>query len=110
MIRLAFRFAFGILVLFLCVPFAWPQATSTSTVSGQVTDQQGALIVGAAVKMSESASNTTLSTTSNDAGRYVFVNVPSGTYTIAFSKSGFTNYRVSDTTVTVGAAITVNAQ
>jgi hypothetical protein len=96
------------LIFVLFGAIGWPQATSTSTVSGQVTDQQGALVIGATVQLTEPTTNTTLSTISNDAGRYVFVNVPSGTYTMNFSKGGFTTYRVNDIVVSVGAALTVN--
>jgi hypothetical protein len=95
--------------MFLCAPLASPQATSTATVSGQVTDQQGAIIAGAAIQMTEPTTNSTLTTTSNEAGRYVIVNVPPGTYTMTFSKPGFTNFRVNDTVVSVGTAVTVNA-
>jgi hypothetical protein len=105
----ALRLAVFVFVLFAATP-AWSQNTSTATVTGQVTDQQGAAIPAATVQMADPSTNTTLSTTTNDVGRYVFVNVPSGTYSMTFSKDGFSTYRVSNTAVTVGAAITVNAK
>jgi hypothetical protein len=95
--------------LMLSARLAMPQATSTATVSGQVTDQQGAAIGGAVVQMREPTANTTLSTTSNEVGRYVIVNVLSGTYTMTFSKPGFATFRVNNTVVNVGTALNVNA-
>jgi hypothetical protein len=59
--------------------------------------------------MIDPTTNATLTTTSNEVGRYVIVNVPSATYTMTFSKSGFNTYRVTDTVVSVGAALTINA-
>ena len=107
----SFQFTWTMFIgLLLCAPLAKSQATSSSTVSGQVTDQQGAAIVGVAIQMTEPTTNTTLTTSSNDVGRYVIVNVPSGTYTITFSKSGFSSYRVTDMVVTVGGTLTVNAK
>lgn len=94
--------------LMLFAPAAMPQATSTATVSGQVTDQQGGAVAGAVLQMREPTANTTVSTTTNEVGRYVIVNVPSGTYTMTFSEPGFAAYRVNDTVVTVGTAVTVN--
>src|SRR5689334_25375041 len=86
---------------------AWPQATSTSTVTGLVTDQSNAAIVGAEVRLTDPSTNSVQTTITNEAGRYVFVNVPSGTYDIAITKEGFTVYKVNAQNVSVGSVITV---
>ena len=83
----------GILLL-LSVTSAWPQATSTSTVTGQVTDQQNAAIVGAEVRLIDTETGSARTTSTNETGRYVFVNVPSGTYNVIFGKAGFTSQMV----------------
>lgn len=88
---------------------AWPQATSTSTVTGQVTDPQGAAVLGAEVNLTDTATGAARTTTANETGRYVFVNVPSGVYNITFQKQGFTTYRVGSQQVVVGTTLTVNA-
>jgi hypothetical protein len=75
-----------------------------------VTDQQGGAVPGAQVQLIEGATNTTLTTTSNNDGRYVFVDVPVGTYTLTFTKPGFETYRVDQQAVEVGSALTVNAR
>src|SRR5215469_15896825 len=51
-IRSGFRtLAIAAAFLVLGTATAWPQATSTATVTGQVTDQQGAAIAGAEVQL-----------------------------------------------------------
>ena len=96
-------------LLFLSTTLAWSQATSTSTVTGQVTDQQSAAILGAEVILIDTSTSTSRTTATNITGRYVFVNVPSGTYTVIFSKTGFNSYRVDAQQVVVGSTLTVNA-
>ncbi len=99
----------GILLAGGAIP-AWSQATSSASVTGQVTDQQGAAVAGAEVKLIDLATNAELNTTTNDAGRYVFVNVHSGTYNLTISRPGFALYRVSAQEVQVGTTITINAK
>jgi len=85
------------------------QATSTSTVTGVVTDQQGAVIPGATVKLTDTDTNSTQTATSNAVGRYVFVNVLPGMYSATFSKEGFNVFRVAAQKVNVGTTVTINA-
>ena len=109
------RFVFGqlaiVLGLLLClgaVP-VWPQATSTSTVTGQVTDQQAALVPATQVTLTDKSTSTARTTSSNETGRYVFINVPSGTYDLTFSKPGFNLFKVTAQQVQVGQTLTINA-
>ncbi len=88
---------------------AWAQATSTSTVTGQVVDQQGAAVPGAQVKLIDAATSTELTTLTNTDGRYVFTNVQPATYNLTFSKTGFSLSRVQQQVVEVGTTLTVNA-
>src|SRR5215472_7880575 len=101
----------AVCLVFLCLGAApsWPQATSTSTVAGLVSDQQGAAVPAAEVRLTDTATNVALSTLTNETGRYVIVNVPSGTYNLAFSKEGFSVYKVNAQTVTIGSTLTINA-
>jgi hypothetical protein len=88
---------------------AWSQATSSATVTGIVTDQQGGAVPGAEVKLTDTGTGSTQTGATNDAGRYVFVNVSPGTYTVTFSKPGFAVYKVASQKVDVGTTMTVNA-
>jgi len=98
----------GVLLCLSTTP-AWSQATSTSTVTGVVTDQQGALIPGAQVTLIDKGTNTVRTTVTNETGRYVLVNVSSGTYDVTFSREGFAAYKVTAQQVQVGMTLNVNA-
>src|SRR5437899_11345458 len=62
------------------VPPAHAQSASSGTVSGQVTDQQNAAVSGAEVILLDIAKNTSLTTVTNEEGRYNFDNIPHGLY------------------------------
>jgi len=94
--------------LTLNAPPAWSQATSAATLSGLVTDEQNAVIPGAEVRIIDAATGNTQVTLSNETGRYVFVNVTPGTYSVTIGKQGFTVYKVSAQKIDVGPAITIN--
>src|SRR5215472_6621042 len=50
------------------------QATNTGTVIGQVTDPQGAVVPGVVITLKDAATGKTLTTSTNDQGRYAVVN------------------------------------
>jgi hypothetical protein len=70
---------------------AWPQA-SNSTVRGQVTDQAHAVITNAVVKLTNTATNVARSTTTNQAGLYVFPGVTPGPYRITAELPGMQRF------------------
>src|SRR5215467_11907474 len=100
------------LSLAIILSFAGPpvraQSTSSGTVSGVVTDQQGAVVPGAEVTLTDVATNATRKATSNDAGRYTFVNVSPGIYDISVSRAGFQRAVVAGQKVTVGQELTAD--
>lgn len=61
------------------------------------------------VRLIDPSTNITLSTKTNDAGRYIFGSVNPGTYDITFSKSGFSTRRVSRQAVKVSETLGMNA-
>jgi hypothetical protein len=93
----------------LAITPAWSQSTASGTVSGQVTDAQKAAVAGTEIKITDNATARTLSTTSNDTGRYIFLNVTPGSYNMTFSKPGFSVYQVNNQAVVVGQVLTINA-
>lgn len=98
-----------ILLLSIGSTLVWGQATSNSSITGLVNDQQGAAIPGAQVKLVNPATSTTQTATTNSDGRYLFANVAPATYSIVFGKTGFASSRVENQAVEIGAALTVNA-
>lgn len=87
---------------------AWAQSTSTGTVAGTVTDTSGAVVPGATVTLTDTATRTPRTTTTNDAGRYIFVDVNPGTYDVEVSKQGFATTKIANQRVSVGSSLNIN--
>jgi Carboxypeptidase regulatory-like domain len=83
-------------------------AQTAGTVDGLVTDTTGAAVGGATITLTDKATGIPLTTTSNQAGRYVFVNVTPGVYSLTVSKTGFRVARMADQKVTVGMELALN--
>ncbi len=96
-------------VVLLTGALAWSQSTSTNSVSGLVTDQSQAAIPAAEVRLTDATTNSTLTAKTNEVGRYIFINIPPGTYRATVAKDGFAGYRVERLKVDIGTAVTVNA-
>ena len=85
-----------------------PQAVNAGTVAGLVTDSSGGSVGGATITLNDKSTGTHRETTSNDAGRYLFANVPPGAYEITANKNGFRVSRVSEINVVVGTPLTMD--
>jgi hypothetical protein len=85
------------------------QTGASGTVAGQVTDQTGAVIPGVAIRLTDPSTNITLTAVSNEAGRFIIVNVNPGTYDIMFGKAGFSRYKVARQDVQVGQILNLDA-
>jgi len=84
------------------------QTASSGTVAGTVTDPSGAAVVSASVTLTDKATGSTRTAVTNDAGRYILVDVPSGTYNLTVSKTGFRVSKLVDQQVTVSSTLTLN--
>jgi len=100
-------FAALLCLVALCPASLHAQSASGTSIAGVVTDSSGAVVAGAAVKLTDKATNTPRNGVTNDAGRYFFAEVLSGEYEIAVNKTGF---RITKTIVTasVGVPLTVD--
>jgi Carboxypeptidase regulatory-like domain len=86
------------------------QATSTGTVTGQVTDSTHAAVPNAEVRLTDTATGASKTAITNDQGRYVFVAVNPGTYDVSVSMPGFKTVKMPSQTVQVGITLTVDIQ
>jgi hypothetical protein len=104
-----FLVVLAVFALFLVLPpFVGGQATSG--VTGVVTDQSGAIIVGAEVELANSAIAFSATTTTNGSGAYQFLHVPPGTnYRLTFTKDQFRTVTLSNLDLGVGVTETKNA-
>jgi Carboxypeptidase regulatory-like domain len=94
----------------LCSSIAWAQSSTAGIVAGQVVDSQNLAISGAEVKIVDIATNTSFTTLTNNAGRYVFPQVTPGTYSIVFSKQKFAQFQVTGQEVLLGQLLTIDAK
>lgn len=60
-----------------------------SGLQGTITDENGAIIPGANITLTNTATNQTIETTSNDSGLYRFNGLPQGTYKVLVTQNGF---------------------
>ena len=86
---------------------AWAQLY-TGSVTGLVTDPSQASIPGAQVKMVDEEKGFSFSAVADATGRYLFRNVPPGTYKITVTASGFQTQDQSGIKVDVNLNATVN--
>src|ERR1700730_8128635 len=86
---------------------AHAQSASSTSVAGIITDSSAAAVVDATVTLTDKATNTPRSTSTNEQGRYFFADVISGDYEVAVSKSGFRNTKTI-VTANVGIALPVD--
>ena len=69
-------------------PF-FAQANFTAQLRGTIQDASGALLPGARVTLTNTATNTRAENTSDSAGRYIFADLQPATYDLTFEAKGF---------------------
>lgn len=83
---------------------------STSRITGTVHDSSGSAVPGAAVSAMNEGTGARFSSTTSEAGVYVFEAVPTGAYTIAAEANGFRKFSSRGNVVNIGQPTTVNVQ
>lgn len=89
---------------------AFAQTTNTGTVLGLVSDPAQATVPGATVQLQDVATSIVRTATTNIVGRYVFVGVPPGTYSVKVTAQGFQQSVVPSVVVEVGKSYTVDVE
>src|SRR5215212_5745836 len=104
---------YGLMLSFLLV-FAFAVTISAQTqittgvIQGIVQDEAGATVPGAAVEVRNVHTNLNKTLSTDDNGRFVFLQLPPGRYTLTVSKSGFATIKQEEFTLTVGQAATLD--
>jgi hypothetical protein len=99
-----------VVCLLLCSTLLFSQSQiTTGSIQGTVTDSTNAVIPGAKVEVTQSATNFTKSLTTDQDGRFVFLLLPPGEYTVTVSgKAGFGTLVQENVFLTVGQTISLN--
>src|SRR5579875_1440795 len=79
----------GILLIWAVMPYVNLAQLSTASLTGVITDTSGAVMPGVRVSAVHVETNTSHEAVSNSAGRYVFLNLPTGRYTLTAKYKGF---------------------
>jgi hypothetical protein len=80
-----------------------PAQQNTGSISGSITDPNGASVPGASVKARHEPTGQIFEVPSSDAGLYVFNNLPTGPYTVTVEKVGFRRVNRSNIELRVAA-------
>src|SRR5580698_8769312 len=87
------------------------QTPDTASNHGQVTDQNRGAVAGAQVKVTNAPSKLERTAQSDAAGHFTFEGLPvAGTWTVTAGKSGFADATVSDLTLELGTAASIELQ
>ncbi|PYS76522.1 MAG: TonB-dependent receptor, partial [Acidobacteria bacterium] len=82
--------------------------TSTSRITGTVTDTAGAVVVGATVTALNEATGIRQTQTTTDAGLYSFASLPVGKYTITVEKAGFKTSKQTGNVLEINTPLTAD--
>src|ERR1700730_4715453 len=101
-------------LFFFVIMFAFVSATAfgqadTGSISGTVRDTTGGVVPDAKVSARNIETSVERSATTDSSGGYTIPSLPTGTYDVTISKTGFADYKAR-AQVTVGSFVTVSAQ
>ncbi len=98
-----------LLFSFALISTALAQSQSTTgAIQGTVNDQAGAVIAGATVTVNNLDNNSTKNLTTDDGGRFVFLQLQPGRYTLTVTKQGYATLEQQNIALTVGQTINLN--
>jgi len=99
---------FAVILTMLGASLLSAQTATTALVTGSVTDASGAVVPGVEVELLETATKATLSQKTNEAGQFVFPNVPPGLYRMTAKAQGFRTASIQQLRVEVTRSYTQN--
>ena len=92
----------------LTLPASIAAAQASSQLNGSVTDPSGATVAEANITLTETATGSHRSTTSNASGLYQFLDVAPGNYKLEASAAGFAPFLAPNVTLVVKTPSTIN--
>ena len=97
----------GTLFLLLTSALAWAQATAQ--MSGQITDDSGAVLPGVTVTVTQTDKGFARTVVTDGTGTYVVTNLPTGPYQLEVTLQGFRTYLQTGIVLQVGGTPTIDA-
>jgi outer membrane receptor protein involved in Fe transport len=111
MLSVELPFRLFLVVALLCLSVAIVQAQSTSaTLSGTVTDENGAVVPGANVTVTNPATGVQRQATTSGEGAFNIPLLPPSTYTILVERQGFATAKLSDVVLHINDNVSLNIQ
>ena len=101
--------ASGVLVCVFISSAAAQSQITTGVIQGVVTDTTGATVPGVTVEVRNAGTNLSRTVVTENDGRFVFLQLPSGTYTVTYTLSGFATIVQENVGLTVGQAAALAA-
>jgi len=96
------------LALALLTPLSAEAQVLYGSILGNVKDATGASIPGATVVVINKATNLTREAITDEAGRFNFTDLPTGTYNLKVSQQGFKTFEQTEVTVTINSVSRVD--
>lgn len=96
------------LAVLIIVPPAWSQSIEHGAIIGSVVDDQDAALPGVTVTLTLPAKGTSSISVSDEAGRFRFMTILPGNYTLEATLEGFATARQSGINLSVTQTLTVN--
>ena len=97
------------MALFACIAFG-QTAITTARMDGNVTDPQGAVVVGAEVAVINSNTGASFKAATNERGQWTLPSMPESTYRVSVTMKGFRTTVIDHVVMDAGIPVTVNAR
>jgi hypothetical protein len=83
---------------------------TTGVIQGTVTDPNGAVVPGAGIEVKNLETNLVKNASTDEDGRFSFLQLPSGRYSLTVTKQGFSTLEQKSFPLTVGQTIALNLE
>lgn len=105
-----FRIGLRVFVVTICAAMITSAQSATSSLSGIVTDQNGAVVAGATVTAINPSTNLQRRTTTDSAGKYFIAQLSPSTYSLRIEAQGFSSVEIQRIEINVADQRVVNIE
>jgi len=102
------RMGFYLIFLLVFSASVFAQDSTSGSIQGTVSDEQGAVVPGASVEARNVGTNFTKTFVTDNDGRFTFLSMPPGRYVLTVTKQGFAKLVQENVELTVGKSISLS--